>query len=146
MFRTLTASILMMSSSLAAAVDAAALSREQSMAVDRYVAAEMTRQGLPGLALGIYRNGRVVLAKGYGLANVELNVPMSADSVLQSGSVGKSFTATAVMHIVGTQQNFSAGSLQTTGQPPDLAVNELKSDFHGQPDAGRPHAEALITP
>ncbi|WP_329608484.1 flagellar basal-body rod protein FlgG [Pseudomonas salomonii] len=123
MFRTLTASILMMSSSLAAAVDAAALSREQSMAVDRYVAAEMTRQGLPGLALGIYRNGRVVLAKGYGLANVELNVPMSADSVLQSGSVGKSFTATAVMHIVGTQKNFSAGSLQTTGQPLDLAVN-----------------------
>ncbi|MGR3890058.1 serine hydrolase domain-containing protein [Pseudomonas sp. 1152_12] len=100
MFRTITASILMMSSSLAAAVDAAALSREQSVAVDRYVAAEMARQGLPGLALGIYRNGRIVLAKGYGLANVELNVPMSADSVLQSGSVGKSFTATAVMMLV----------------------------------------------
>ncbi|MFL1502443.1 hypothetical protein ACI77J_12460 [Pseudomonas sp. O64] len=66
MFRTITASILMMSSCLAAAVDADALSREQSMAIDRYVAAEMARQGLPGRPLGIYRNGRVVLAKGYG--------------------------------------------------------------------------------
>ncbi len=90
----------MLSSSLAAAVNTAALSRTQSVAIDRYVAAEMARQGLPGLAVGIYRNGKIVLAKGYGLANVELNMPMSADSVLQSGSVGKSFTATAVMMLV----------------------------------------------
>jgi CubicO group peptidase (beta-lactamase class C family) len=46
------------------------------------------------------RNGEVVKAKGYGLANVELNVPASAETVYQSGSTGKQFTATAVMMLV----------------------------------------------
>lgn len=97
MFRILAASVLLMSAPLAIATP---LTDEQRSAIDRYVNAEITRQQLPGLALGIFRNGQAVLAKGYGLANVELNVPMSADSVLQSGSVGKSFTATAVMMLV----------------------------------------------
>jgi CubicO group peptidase (beta-lactamase class C family) len=39
----------------------------------------------------------VVLAKGYGLANVELDVPVKAETMFQSGSVGKQFTAVAVM-------------------------------------------------
>lgn len=80
--------------------DLSHLDTEKVQTIDRYVAAEMKRQRIPGLALGIYRNGSIVLAKGYGLANVELNVPMTADSVLQSGSVGKSFTATAIMMLV----------------------------------------------
>lgn len=97
MFRTLAVSFIMMSASVAFAENKPALSPEQVQRIDRYVTAEMARQRIPGLALGIYKNGDAVLTKGYGLANIELNVPMTADSVLQSGSVGKSFTATAVM-------------------------------------------------
>jgi CubicO group peptidase (beta-lactamase class C family) len=69
-------------------------------AIDRYVEAEMAKQHIPGLALGIYRNGGIVLAKGYGLANVELHVPVTPATVFQSGSVGKQFTATAIMMLV----------------------------------------------
>ena len=69
-------------------------------AIDRYVSAEMARQRVPGLALGIFKDGAAVLAKGYGLSNVELGTPMTADSVLQSGSMGKSFVAVAIMMLV----------------------------------------------
>ena len=68
--------------------------------VDSYVSAEMQREHIPGLAVGIYRRGEIVLAKGYGLANVELDVPVKAETIFQSGSVGKQFTATAVMMLV----------------------------------------------
>lgn len=68
--------------------------------IDEYVAAEMRRQHIPGLALGIYRRGEIVKAQGYGLANVELDVPAKAQTIFQSGSVGKQFTATAVMMLV----------------------------------------------
>jgi CubicO group peptidase (beta-lactamase class C family) len=69
-------------------------------AVDKYVAGEMQRQHIPGVSLLVARDGNVVLAKGYGLANVELQVPVKPETVFQSGSVGKQFTGTAVMMLV----------------------------------------------
>jgi len=60
----------------------------------------MNRQRLPGLALLVSRAGQVVRAQGYGLANVELQVPVKPETIFQSGSVGKQFTATAVMILV----------------------------------------------
>lgn len=68
--------------------------------VDSYVKTEMAREHIPGLALGVYREGQIIKAQGYGLANVELNVPVKPESIFQSGSVGKQFTATAVMMLV----------------------------------------------
>lgn len=64
--------------------------------VHRYVLSERTRQRIPGLSVAILRGDRVLLARGYGLANVELGVPASDSTIYQSGSVGKQFTATAV--------------------------------------------------
>ena len=46
------------------------LTAAQTKSIDRYVTAEMTRQRIPGVEVGVYRNGQSVLAKGYGLANV----------------------------------------------------------------------------
>lgn len=68
--------------------------------VDRYVLAEMARQRIPGLSLAVVRDGRVVKARGYGLANVELDVPASEHTIYQSGSVGKQFTAAAILLLV----------------------------------------------
>jgi CubicO group peptidase (beta-lactamase class C family) len=70
------------------------------MKVDAYVRGEIEREGIPGLALGVYRDGVMVKAEGYGLANLEWDVPVKADTIFQSGSVGKQFTATAVMMLV----------------------------------------------
>jgi CubicO group peptidase (beta-lactamase class C family) len=65
--------------------------------VDAYVAAQLREQHIPGLALAVIRDGRVVKSQGYGLANIELNVPVRPDTVFQLGSIGKQFTAAAIL-------------------------------------------------
>src|SRR5258708_3843847 len=60
----------------------------------------METQRIPGLSIAVVRKGEIVKAKGYGFANVELNVPAKPETVYQSGSMGKQFTATAVMMLV----------------------------------------------
>ena len=71
-----------------------------SSKIDDYVRAEMEAQKIPGLSLAIMKNGEIVLAKGYGLANVEHQVAVKPETIFQSGSMGKQFTATAVMMLV----------------------------------------------
>jgi len=77
-----------------------AQSSAPTAAVIEYVKAEMERQHIPGLSLLVVQHGKIVRAEGFGLANVELQVPVKAETVFQSGSVGKQFTATAVMMLV----------------------------------------------
>jgi CubicO group peptidase (beta-lactamase class C family) len=69
-------------------------------AIDRYVTAEMQREHIPGVALLISRDGKVERAQGFGFANVEHQVPVKPETIFQSGSVGKQFTAMAVMMLV----------------------------------------------
>jgi CubicO group peptidase (beta-lactamase class C family) len=71
-----------------------------SAAASNYVRNEMQRQHIPGVALLVSRAGKIVQAEGFGLSNVELQVPVKPETVFQSGSVGKQFTATAVMMLV----------------------------------------------
>jgi CubicO group peptidase (beta-lactamase class C family) len=68
--------------------------------VDAYLHAEMQKRQIPGLALLVVRDGKIVRAQGYGFANVELHVPVRPETVFQSGSMGKQFTAAAVMMLV----------------------------------------------
>jgi len=65
--------------------------------VERYVRAELARQNIPGLSLAILRGDSVLLSRGYGYANVELRALASDSTIYQSGSVGKQFTAAAVV-------------------------------------------------
>ncbi len=60
----------------------------------------MARQKIPGLAVGLYSRGQILLAKGYGQANVELDVPVKPETIFQSGSVGKQFVSAAIMMLV----------------------------------------------
>lgn len=50
----------------------------------------------PGCLVGIARDGRVVHARGYGMANLEYGIPLTRQSISESGSVAKQFTAAAV--------------------------------------------------
>src|SRR5213082_2537672 len=68
--------------------------------VDALVQGELARQRIPGVELGVYRDGKLTKAQGYGVANVEWNAAVTPDTIFQSGSVGKQFTATAVMMLV----------------------------------------------
>lgn len=80
-----------------AAADPASPAARSLDKVNEFVHAEMRRQKIPGVALGIVRRGRILLARGYGYANVEHRVPVTVETIFQSGSVGKQFTAAAVM-------------------------------------------------
>src|SRR5258708_5290364 len=51
----------------------------------------------PGCAVGVAHKGNVVLKAGYGMADLERNVPITPDTVFESGSVAKQFTAAALM-------------------------------------------------
>src|SRR5687767_7874161 len=68
--------------------------------VDGVVRAELDRQRIPGLAVAVVRGGETLSAQGYGLANVEHQVPVTPDTIFQSGSLGKMFTAAGVMLLV----------------------------------------------
>ncbi len=69
-------------------------------AVDSYVTERMAAQHVPGLSLAVIHEGRVLRARGYGLADVEQGVPATPDTVYQIGSLTKQFTAVAVMRLV----------------------------------------------
>ncbi len=68
--------------------------------VDSVVRAEMAARKIPGVAVAVIRRGVPEIMKGYGLANVELRVPVTPETIFQSGSLGKQFTAAAVMLLV----------------------------------------------
>src|SRR5215217_4241947 len=55
------------------------------------------RTDSPGCAVGVYRNGEIEYARGYGMANLELNVGLTPRSVFDIGSTSKQFTAASVL-------------------------------------------------
>lgn len=69
--------------------------------VDAFVASEMERQRLPGLALGIVQGDRILYLKGYGRADSS-GRPVTHETPFGIGSIGKSITATAVLQLAET--------------------------------------------
>ena len=67
--------------------------------VDGFVNDYLRRKQIPGCALMVRYNGEVVLCQGYGVANLEHGVRVTPQTVFQSGSMAKQFTAMAVMTI-----------------------------------------------
>ena len=53
----------------------------------------------PGAAVNIIRNGKIIFRKGYGLANLELNVPIEPNMVFRIGSITKQFTAVCILKL-----------------------------------------------
>lgn len=64
--------------------------------VDAYLKPYLDLNGFSGSIL-IAKGGRVLLSKGYGMANFELNVPNAPQTKFHLGSVSKTFTAAAIM-------------------------------------------------
>src|SRR3984893_9214109 len=76
------------------------LDPQRLKAIDSFLTTEMAHQKIPGLAVGIYGRGQILLAKAYGQSNVELGVAVKPETIFQSGSVGKQFVSTAIMMLV----------------------------------------------
>lgn len=77
-----------------------ALSFAQIDSTDIIVKQMMEKQKIVGLSLAVIKNGQATVNKGYGLANVELNVPVNAETVIRLGSVSKQFFTTAIVHLM----------------------------------------------
>jgi CubicO group peptidase (beta-lactamase class C family) len=68
--------------------------------VDAFVQEKMNARNIPGLSMAIVRDGKIILAKGYGMANLELSVPATEKTVYHIASITKTFTAMATMMLV----------------------------------------------
>lgn len=68
--------------------------------VDDLVRSQMAERHIPGVAVAVLRNGRVVKVKGYGVASLEFNVPVTAATAFEIGSVSKQLTAAGIMLLV----------------------------------------------
>lgn len=73
---------------------------EGTSRADRPVRAFMQRWNVPGLALAVVADGRLVLARGYGYADPAAGEPMQPDSLFRIASASKPVTAIAVMKLV----------------------------------------------
>lgn len=68
--------------------------------IDDYVKAQMEKNHIPGLAIAITRNAEIVKLKGYGLANLEWDQPVTPNTVFPLASSTKLFTGIALMVLV----------------------------------------------
>lgn len=68
--------------------------------LDRVVARELERQGLPGLQVAVGENGRIIYSHAVGKSDVENGVPLTPTSLIRTGSIAKSISAVAAMTLV----------------------------------------------
>jgi CubicO group peptidase (beta-lactamase class C family) len=88
--------------------------------------------GEPGAAVLVKRGGEVILRKGYGMANLELGVPIAPEMVFRLGSITKQFTGAAILLLVRD------GKLAL-----DSTVEDLMPDYYGP--AARVTIHQLLT-
>jgi len=65
--------------------------------IDHYIETEMKKEQIPGLSYAVVSNGKIIDSGVYGYANVELKAAVTSHTLFNIGSIGKTFTATAIM-------------------------------------------------
>lgn len=98
-------------------------------------------QKIPGLALAVCRDGKVIKAGGYGLANVELGVSVTPQTIFQTGSVGKQFTSMAIMMLVeegkiGLDDKLPKDIPESPAAWKDVTIRNLLTHTSGVADYG----------
>ncbi|MEO7966780.1 MAG: serine hydrolase [Gemmatimonadaceae bacterium] len=68
--------------------------------VDSVATAAVAEHKTPGVSVAIVKNGRTIVAKGYGFADLENDVPATSETVYRIGSVTKQFTAAGIMRLM----------------------------------------------
>ena len=79
----------------------------------------------PGATVLVSRNGQIIYKKAFGMANLELNVPMQVDNVFLIASIGKQFTAVAILQLM--EQGKLNLQDEITKFIPDILHREIKS-------------------
>ena len=88
---------------LAAALTTTAASAQDARGLVQYVdsvaTAAIAEHRTAGVSVAVVKNGRTIVAKGYGFADLENDVPATAETVYRIGSVTKQFTSAAIMRL-----------------------------------------------
>jgi CubicO group peptidase (beta-lactamase class C family) len=68
--------------------------------LDEYI--QQVKEGweIPGMAVSVIKDGKMVFSKGYGIKEMGSNAPVESSSIFQIGSVSKSFTAAVMASVV----------------------------------------------
>ena len=79
--------------------DSNAINKAQSEAVDK-IFTDWDNTHSPGSGLGIFKEGEIIYSRGYGMANLEYDIPNNSQSVFRIGSTSKQFTAASIILLV----------------------------------------------
>ena len=77
---------------------------ELTKTIDALAAEQLAKPGGVGLSIAVAQRGKILLAKGYGLADAELAAPADAQTMFRIASITKEFTASIVMRLVERKQ------------------------------------------
>jgi len=127
---------------------------------DGIVASVMQENNIPGLTISVVKDGKPVLLKGYGYADIEAKKPVDPyKSMFRVGSVSKTFTWTAIMQLVEQGKvdlHANVNSYLKGFQLPEphgipLTLNDIMAHRPGYEDGGfgylfTKNAEDVITP
>lgn len=102
-----------------------ALTPAQSTRIDALVQHVMQTDHVPGLSLGIARNGRVLFARGYGMRNLATGARADARTIYRIGSITKQFTAALV------EQEIERGALALNVEVRGITIAQLLSQTSG---------------
>jgi len=69
-------------------------------ALSQHIRRELAAQDVPGVTIALGRSGKLVWSAAFGFADLATRRPMDVDSVFKSGSMGKTYTGTAIMQLV----------------------------------------------
>lgn len=92
--------------------------------IDDAIRASMAKNHIPGVAVGIVKDGRLVVARGYGVANLETGTPVTPETVFRIASIGKGFTAESILLLQGE------GKL-SVGDPISKYLSDLPDAWKG---------------
>jgi len=85
---------------IAAASALAQLPAAKLQKIEQLISSEMARASVPGVSLAIATDGKIQWAGGFGMADLENFVPMTANTRVRLASISKTITAVAVMQLV----------------------------------------------
>jgi D-alanyl-D-alanine carboxypeptidase len=107
-------------------------------AIDAYVSAQVRDQGYAGLSLTIVREGKVVLAKGYGKRLLEQGAAVEPDTAFAVGSVTKQFTCACVL-LLAEEGKLSIDDKVAKYEPSlaragEISLHDLMTHMSGYPD------------
>jgi len=110
--------------------------------VDSYLRRQMDTYGIPGMQAAVVQHGRIVLLRSYGIASVELGVPVTDRTVFAINSITKAFTGVAAMRAVEAGRlDLSAPVSTYLDDLPDawrtVTVRQLLSHMSGLPELTR---------